>query len=483
MLVKLSTFIGGVAGFSIPLNSFERQTPLSYTPTSGTSFNITEQHSDICDAGSRQWNGWIHVSPEKSLFYWFFESRSNPTTDPVVLWINGGPGASSMTGLFTEMGPCLTSADTTENNGTYRNEHSWSNFANLLFIDQPAGVGFSSINESTHGGPDTVEEAAEDFNEFLKTFFEDAFPRFSDNPFHIVGESFGGTYVPAFAQHITSLQKMGAPGVFKISIQSITLVDAVVDYMGSGPLGEYDHMCRVDENGKNKLELGFNETTCRTIELAVPECQRLNNFCIETYDLNICESAFVFCWKLIDLIEDGNRVMYDDRILCKGEYPLCGVDGNFTEYMNRPHFQRALGLENWSFTSFNWDLNDRWALSKNLYMPTTREMIWILDETPIRVLVINGNNDIIVNTEGQKRVYDALPWNHQAKYRAQDFGDWEWPDKHGKVTKGGQMKTADKLAFVSVDEAGHMAPGYQKEAVAFLMACWLLGRESEACPV
>lgn len=46
-----------------------------------------------------------------------------------------GPGASSMTGLFTEMGPCLTSADTTENNGTYRNEHSWSNFANLLFIE------------------------------------------------------------------------------------------------------------------------------------------------------------------------------------------------------------------------------------------------------------------------------------------------------------------------------------------------------------
>lgn len=40
-----------------------------------------------------------------------------------------------MTGLFTEMGPCLTSADTTENNGTYRNEHSWSNFANLLFIE------------------------------------------------------------------------------------------------------------------------------------------------------------------------------------------------------------------------------------------------------------------------------------------------------------------------------------------------------------
>lgn len=190
-------------------------------------------------------------------------------------------------------------------------------------------------------------------------------------------------------------QQLGVPGVFKTPIQSITLVDAVIDYMGSGPLGEYDHMCQFDKDGNNKLKLGFNETTCRTIELAVPECQRLNSQCIDTYDLNICEATFIYCWEFVNLVRDSGRVIYDDRLLCEGEYPLCGVDGNFSEYLNRPHFQRALGLEGWDFKSLNWELNDRWQLSKELYVPTTREMTWILDETSIRVLVINGNNDII----------------------------------------------------------------------------------------
>jgi len=64
----------------------------------------------------------------------------------------------------------------------------------------------------------------------------------------------------------------------------------------------------------------------------------------------------------------------------------------------------------------------------------------------------------------------------------QKFDDWKWPDQSGRMAKGGQFKTADKLTFVSVDEAGHMAPGDQKAAVAFLMACWLFDDTREACP-
>jgi hypothetical protein len=65
----------------------------------------------------------------------------------------------------------------------------------------------------------------------------------------------------------------------------------------------------------------------------------------------------------------------------------------------------------------------------------------------------------------------------------QRFADWEWPDESGKMTKGGQFKTADKLTFVSVDEAGHTSPGDQKAAVAFLMSCWLLDEKDDACPL
>lgn len=91
------------------------------------------------------------------------------------------------------------------------------------------------------------------------------------------------------------------------------------------------------------------------------------------------------------MIQNSGRVIYDDRAI-----PLCGLDDTFSDYLNRLHFQRALGLEEWNFASLNWDLNERWGLSREVYVPTTREMTWILDQTSIGVSVINGNNDIIM---------------------------------------------------------------------------------------
>ncbi|KAI2601740.1 alpha/beta-hydrolase [Hypoxylon sp. NC1633] len=445
-------------------------------------FNVREQSEKICDAGSQQWTGWVHVSDEKNLFYWFFESRNDPSNDPVVIWMNGGPGGSSMMGLFSEMGPCLANDD---NNGTSRNEDSWTNFASVIFIDQPAGVGFSMISNSTVGGPDNKLEASRDFDRFLSIFFGDAFPQFSHLPLHIAGESFGGTYVPGFVDYVSRRQQLGVPGTFGNLIRSVTLIDAVVDMLGSGPLGEYDHMCRFNEQGKNKLKLGYDQTTCREIERAVPECEHLSRQCIESYDGNICRAAYEFCSDKIDAFIDpqpGGRFPYDDRLVCNGTAPLCGLNW-FDDYLNLPRVQQALGLGRWNFSSVNWDLNSRWQASNEIFMPTTRELTYILDETPTRVLVLNGNNDIVVNTEGQKRVYDQQPWSHQARYRMKTFSGWTWPSRSGRLNIGGEYKAVDKLAFVSVDEAGHTSPGDQREAVAFLMKCWLGVGDPKACPI
>lgn len=73
------------------------------------------------------------------LQFWFFESRNDPSTDPVTLWLNGGPGSDSMYGLFEELGPC----NITEDLVTSLNPYSWNNISNLLFLSQPVGVGFS----------------------------------------------------------------------------------------------------------------------------------------------------------------------------------------------------------------------------------------------------------------------------------------------------------------------------------------------------
>lgn len=84
-------------------------------------------------------SGLLAIGKKSDIFYWHFESRSNPTTDPLVIWLTGGPGCSSMLALFTENGPFTINDDLTLEN----NPMAWNNNANIVFVDQPVGTGFS----------------------------------------------------------------------------------------------------------------------------------------------------------------------------------------------------------------------------------------------------------------------------------------------------------------------------------------------------
>ena len=96
---------------------------------------ICEQREDL-----RSISGYVDVSADEHIFFWFFEARNqDPTTAPLTTWINGGPGTSSMVGLFQEMGPCSIIS----NGNVINNPYSWTNASNLLFIDQPVQTGFS----------------------------------------------------------------------------------------------------------------------------------------------------------------------------------------------------------------------------------------------------------------------------------------------------------------------------------------------------
>jgi carboxypeptidase C (cathepsin A) len=79
------------------------------------------------------------VKGDRALFYWFVESQNDPAKDPLVLWSNGGPGCSGLGGFMTEQGPFRPTAD----GKLEMNAHAWNKIANVVFIEQPAGVGFS----------------------------------------------------------------------------------------------------------------------------------------------------------------------------------------------------------------------------------------------------------------------------------------------------------------------------------------------------
>jgi hypothetical protein len=153
------------------------------------------------------YSGYIEASPGHMLHYVFMESWSSPSTDPVAVWMNGGPGSSSMGGLLTELGPFVTSDDSFPNGpstGPYTvqlNNYSWNVKASMIYLEQPAGVGFSFCNKSAPFCNFSDITQADDTFSFLVKFF-DEFPEFVSNEFFLTAESYGGVYVPTLAHNL-----------------------------------------------------------------------------------------------------------------------------------------------------------------------------------------------------------------------------------------------------------------------------------------
>ncbi len=264
---------------------------------------LVEQHDGaVCPSyGEKQWTGTIDVTDTRRLFFWAFESRGDPARDPVIFWMNGGPGGSSMTGAFTEMGACMF------RNGSDKpepNPWSWNNNATVVFLDQPASVGFSSIAE---GGrrPAVDMDGAEDFQEFLNIFFRDVFPDKAHLPIHIAAESYGGHYGPTYAHHILESRRYGAPTAFWGNITSMILVDAVLDF--GGPIsGFYELFCK-DERGAGIQ----TEEQCEKILAALPQHEKLARQCEQSLDPVVCASLLAYA--------EDNIMVYYNQLVEKGE--------------------------------------------------------------------------------------------------------------------------------------------------------------------
>jgi len=125
----------------------------------------------------------------------------NPNDDPVVLWLNGGPGCSSFDGFVYEHGPFIFNPGPDgPNQNLTLNPYSWNKIANMLYVDSPAGVGLSfSNNSADYLTGDKI--TAQNSHQFLLNWFN-AFPEYKDNEFFISGESYAGVYVPTLAQEI-----------------------------------------------------------------------------------------------------------------------------------------------------------------------------------------------------------------------------------------------------------------------------------------
>ncbi|CAK9154932.1 unnamed protein product, partial [Ilex paraguariensis] len=169
--------------------------------------------------------GYIGVGErdEVQLFYYFLESERNPRDDPLILWMAGGPGCSSLFSFFYEIGPLkfnftLNPSNSGESKPTLElNPYSWTKVANIIFIDQPAGSGFSYAKKwEAYNSSDT--RSASLTYDFLRKWLVDH-PNFLNNPLYICGISYIGIVVPIVVQEIYNGNEAGKEPRMKIKVK------------------------------------------------------------------------------------------------------------------------------------------------------------------------------------------------------------------------------------------------------------------------
>ncbi|KAL0326076.1 UNVERIFIED_CONTAM: Serine carboxypeptidase-like 42 [Sesamum radiatum] len=162
----------------------------------------------------RQYAGYVDVDVKngRSLFYYFVEAADDPDRKPLTLWLNGGPGCSSVGGgAFTELGPFYPTGD---GRGLRINSKSWNKASNLLFVESPAGVGWSYSNTSSDYNCGDASTAM-DMHMFLMEWYK-KFPTLKTRDLFLTGESYAGHYIPQLAVALLDHNEHSTEFKFKI---------------------------------------------------------------------------------------------------------------------------------------------------------------------------------------------------------------------------------------------------------------------------
>jgi len=207
-LVLLATWGTFASAQKSPNNTLPSSFPHNYGEPSGgfspawqSYFQVTEPLPNITFPIGRSWAGNIPVNrpnhPNNTLFFWAWEKQNGSLTanttdnadEPWGIWLNGGPGSSSMLGLFFENGPLHVADDYS----LFSNNFSWHTIADYVWIDQPVGTGWSTADATGYVADE--DQMGQDFFGFLSNLVS-VFPSLKTRPLHLTGESYSGTYIP-----------------------------------------------------------------------------------------------------------------------------------------------------------------------------------------------------------------------------------------------------------------------------------------------
>lgn len=413
--------------------------------------------------------GVIPIDPaaNSTLFFWLVTPSTNaqPTKRPLIIWLNGGPGCSSMDGLWLENGPYRV-VEGSNGAKVGINRPNWvEQVGNVLYIDQPVGTGFSSTGDRA-GLSRTEKDMAKNFMTFLTKWFA-IFSDYAATDLYLAGESFAGVYIPYISTAILDYNSQ-AGAAKSIKLKGVAIGNGWID-----PLATYaSYITFADENklwnpnSKYRSDAVKNLETCKLRYAQKPVISAYSSCEQILQDVVLGSKEVSPTGKCLNLYDIR---LEDDNPLCNGMSWPPGVD-DMRAYLVRPDLVKAIHVSG-SQRSPVWDeCNDQvyMALSGDTSSAPSVTLIPNMIANGIRVMLFSGKSDLICNWRGSENLIANLTWAGSTGFSpaAAELSDFVL--QSGDVA--GMVTHERNLTFIVINEASHMAPFDQPEATAEMMA-------------
>lgn len=373
-----------------------------------------------------------------NLFFWYFPAALHPETAPVVLWLQGGPGASSLFGLFTENGPFSVDINQT----VKARQYSWHQQHHLIYIDNPVGTGFSTVADDA-GYATNEKDVGRDLYSAMQQFFT-VFSELRSHEFYITGESYAGKYIPALAHtiHHENAKLWWAPQRPKINLIGMAIGNGLSDPLHQMNYGDYLYQLGlIDRNGHAEFE---------ELEKRGMDCIKKEQF----------ECAFEVFDELLNADQTPYGSLFTNLTGFQTYYNYItpetstASDEALGRFLQSSETRRALHVGNNSWNDVTGENRVEQHLKcdvMNSVAPWVSELL-----SHYKVLIYNGQLDIIVAYPLTVNYLSHLKFNGDHDYATAVRHVWK---VDGQVA--GYVKHAGNLTEVLVRNAGHMVPADQ----------------------
>lgn len=398
---------------------------------------------DLPGANVKSYAGYLTVNKKynSNLFFWFFPAlMANRDKAPVLLWLQGGPGGTSMFGLFVEHGPYVVY----ENMTVGLRDYAWTSRYSVLYIDNPVGTGFS-FTDDDRGFAQDQDDVGRDLYNALIQFFQ-IFPEYQPNEFYATGESYAGKYVPAISYYI---HKNNPTAKVKINFMGMAIGDGLCD--PELMLGGY---------GDFLYQTGM-----------IDELQR--QYVVQQTDLGvklIQQQKWVEAFQVFDRLLNGDVDPYpsffQNATGCTNyfNYMICQEPEDqeyFSKFVTLAAVRRAIHVGNLTF-------HDGSQVEKHLVqdvMKSIKPWLGVLMDN-YRVLIYSGQLDVIVAAPLTERFLPTVNWTGAAEYKTAPRFHWKIQPSDTEVA--GYVRQVGEFYQVIIRGGGHILP-YDQPARSFDM--------------